>query len=83
MWQTFPLESLLGGMLLGISASLLLLFNGRIAGISGIVAGLLPGRATANDRVWRWLFVIGMVVGGFFAGAFWQGAIPSSFHHRL
>lgn len=54
--------SLAGGALIGLSASLLLLFNGRVAGISGIVGGLLmrqPGPA-----LWRALFVGGLLVGG-------------------
>lgn len=50
--------ALMGGMLVGLSALILLLFNGRIAGISGIVAG-----AFAAKQGWRWLFLIGMVVG--------------------
>ena len=75
MWQSFPLESLLGGMLLGISASLLLLFNGKIAGISGILAGLWAKNAPLNERAWRWLFVLGMVAGGWFATVFWQDSL--------
>lgn len=51
--------ALLGGALLGLSASILLLFNGRIAGISGIVAGLL--RPSEGETLWRALFVAGMV----------------------
>lgn len=53
---------LLGGVLLGAGAALLLLFNGRIAGISGITAGLLtPSKA---DTAWRAAFVGGLAVGG-------------------
>ncbi|MEZ9887300.1 hypothetical protein BCS96_09380 [Vibrio breoganii] len=59
---TIPWSSLFGGMLLGVSASMLLLFNGKIAGISGIVSGLMKNES--GDRGWRWLFVIGMVAGG-------------------
>ncbi|SER22955.1 YeeE/YedE family protein [Sphingobium sp. YR768] len=50
---------LLGGMLLGLSAVLLLIVNGRIAGISGIVGGLLAGRNTAASAA----FVIGLLTG--------------------
>lgn len=57
-----PLPSLLGGVLIGLSASALLLFNGRIAGISGICAGLLGGER--GDRGWRLLFVAGLLAGG-------------------
>ncbi|MDI1475699.1 YeeE/YedE thiosulfate transporter family protein [Polyangium sp. y55x31] len=57
-----PLPALLGGVLIGLSASVLLLGNGRIAGISGMAAGLvLPG---TNDRMERLLFLLGMLGGG-------------------
>ena len=51
--------ALLGGALIGLSATLLLAFNGRIAGISGIVNGAVQG-----NEVWRWLFLVGMLLGG-------------------
>ncbi|MGF1756580.1 YeeE/YedE family protein [Photobacterium sagamiensis] len=57
-----PWTALAGGMLLGLSASLLLVVNGRIAGISGILAGLL--KPTKNEFSWRLLFVFGMLVAG-------------------
>lgn len=59
-WPHFtPLAALAGGALIGIAAALLLLFNGRIAGISGIVAGLLvPAR---GELAWRVAFVAGLV----------------------
>ncbi|WP_449410838.1 YeeE/YedE family protein [Methylobacterium komagatae] len=55
-----PVSAVLGGAMIGASASLLLLFNGRIAGISGILGGLLapPSRETG----WRAAFVAGLVV---------------------
>ena len=56
-----PFSALLGGLLIGISASLLLWLNGRIAGISGIFYGLLIG--PGGDPVWRFLFLAGLVVG--------------------
>lgn len=49
-----------GGILIGLSATLLL-FNGRIAGISGIVSGAL---GFGSDLTWRWLFILGMLSGG-------------------
>ena len=51
-----------GGVLIGISATLLLACNGRIAGISGIVNGAI---AFTKNEVWRWLFIVGMLLGGF------------------
>lgn len=56
------LVPLLGGALIGLSATILLLFNGRVAGVSGIVAGaVFPN---AGDVQWRWFFVGGLIVGG-------------------
>jgi uncharacterized membrane protein YedE/YeeE len=57
-----PLASVIGGAMIGLAASLLLLGDGRIAGISGIVSGLLY--PVAGDRAWRVLFVAGLLVGG-------------------
>lgn len=53
---------LLGGALLGVSAVGMMAFLGRIAGISGIVSGLLKPRS--GDFAWRALFVGGLLVGG-------------------
>ena len=59
-WQHFtPWTSLAGGMLIGLAAALLILFNGRIAGISGIVGGLL--RPRHGDLAWRVAFVAGLL----------------------
>ena len=49
-------------MLIGASASLLLVLNGRIAGISGIVGGLVHPRS--GDVSWRIYFLVGLLVGG-------------------
>lgn len=54
-----PWASLGGGVLIGLSAVLVLLLFGRIAGISGITAGALPGRRA--DWPWRLAFVVGLV----------------------
>lgn len=50
----------IGGVLIGISAVLLMALTGRIAGISGIIGGLLPP-AAASDRSWRLAFILGLV----------------------
>lgn len=50
-----------GGILIGLSASFLLLFGGRIAGISGIVWGAM--KPSKEDGGWQWLFLIGLLVG--------------------
>ena len=57
-----PWSALFGGALIGISASLLLLLNGRVAGISGILGGLV--RPRAEETSWRALFIVGLLVGG-------------------
>lgn len=55
-------ESLAGGLLIGVAASLLWVANGRVAGISGIVGGIVS--PTRGDVVWRTLFVAGLIGGG-------------------
>lgn len=57
-----PIPALIGGILIGLATSVLLLFNGRIAGISGIVSGLLT--PTKGEIAWRALFVGGLLLGG-------------------
>ncbi|MFN3712136.1 MAG: YeeE/YedE family protein [Alcanivoracaceae bacterium] len=59
-WNAFtPWASLAGGALIGLAAALFILLNGRIAGISGIVGGLIvPSR---GDIAWRAAFIIGML----------------------
>lgn len=54
--------SLAGGVIIGLSVTLMLLFNGRVAGISGILASALG--VPTRDGFWRWAFVIGLVTGG-------------------
>lgn len=59
-WSAFtPWSALIGGLLIGLSASLLLILNGRIAGISGIVGGLL--QRPDHDSSWRLAFLGGLV----------------------
>lgn len=70
-WIHFtPYSALAGGLLIGLSAALLLLFEGRVAGISGIVGGLLQRRQPGNFA-WRIAFVLGLIAApvayGFFA----------------
>jgi uncharacterized membrane protein YedE/YeeE len=56
-----PISALAGGVLIGASASLLLLLNGRIAGISSIAGGLVSGRRA--DIPWRLAFLAALVAG--------------------
>lgn len=58
-WTSFtPLSALLGGALIGLAAAILVLFNGRVFGISGLLLGTWTGRA--GDRAWRWMALLGM-----------------------
>ena len=58
-----PFSALAGGALIGLSVSLLLLFNGRMAGISGIMNGLFS--SPKKEEIWRGLFLIGLILGAF------------------
>ncbi|ORU90226.1 MAG: YeeE/YedE family protein [Cycloclasticus sp. symbiont of Poecilosclerida sp. M] len=58
-----PYASSAGGVLIGISASLLMFLNGRVAGISGIVAGLFTNPAMI-EKAWRFAFITGLILGG-------------------
>jgi uncharacterized membrane protein YedE/YeeE len=57
-----PISGLIGGILIGVASVLLLWSNGRIAGISGIVGGLLP--IERGDFAWRLWFILGLIAGG-------------------
>jgi uncharacterized membrane protein YedE/YeeE len=59
-WNTFtPWTAFAGGMLIGLAAALFVLLNGRIAGISGILGGLM--RPAGGDIAWRAAFIVGLV----------------------
>lgn len=55
--------ALLGGALIGLAVSLMLLLNGRITGISGIVYGAVV-KPAKKDQAWRWSFIVGLLFGG-------------------
>lgn len=55
--------SIVGGAIIGIAVSLMLLFNGRVTGISGIIGGTLTPKS--NDTIWRVTFILGLLAGGF------------------
>lgn len=74
MVTTFtPVSALIGGMLIGLAASLLLLLNGRIAGISGIFHGGLRSQA----QPWQWLFLLGLVLGSLLYNALPDTAVSA------
>lgn len=60
-WAHFtPLQSFMGGLVIGAAAWMLILFCGRIAGISGIIGGVLS--RASKDKGWRVAFLVGMVL---------------------
>ncbi|EHK2921796.1 YeeE/YedE family protein [Vibrio parahaemolyticus] len=76
MLNVIPWESLFGGILLGISATILLLVNGKIAGISGIMNGIMSPKK--GDYSWRLLFAVGMIAGGLISILMLGVAVPST-----
>jgi uncharacterized membrane protein YedE/YeeE len=68
-----PISALIGGMLIGLSAAAILLLDGKIAGISGILAGVL--KPIAGDTLWRVCFLAGLLTGGIVLKVF----LPSAF----
>lgn len=69
-----PGLSLAGGLVIGMAAAVLVLFNGRIAGISGILGGMLS--LPRNDMAWRITFLAGLVGAPILASVFGNPAIP-------
>jgi uncharacterized membrane protein YedE/YeeE len=70
-WQNFtPLSASSGGLLIGVAVAILLFFNGRVAGISGILGGLFNFRK--NDVAWRLAFLGGLAL----SATFWQMVAP-------
>lgn len=77
-----PIPALVGGALIGVASSLILLTHGKVAGISGIYGGLF--RRGTSDRPFRLAFIAGLIVAGalirvFFPGAFttsWRASLP-------
>lgn len=64
--QLIPWSALLGGMVIGMAITILIRFNGKIAGVSGIVGGLFNFKE--SDVVWRVVFILGLLV----APSLWQ-----------
>ncbi|WP_375709972.1 YeeE/YedE family protein [Bradyrhizobium sp. Ce-3] len=63
-----PLSGLLGGALIGLAAAVLMLLTGRIAGVTGIVGGLL--QPDTADRLWRIAFIAGLIAAPLIAALF-------------
>ena len=66
------MSAALGGTLIGVASGGLMLFNGRIAGISGIFHQSVAG----SREVWRWTFLAGLVSAGFVALLFFPSLLP-------
>jgi len=71
-----PLSALAGGALIGVSIIILLLFNGRMAGISGIMNGIFI--SPQNEKTWRFVFLIGLILGA----VLFQALSPDVFSAR-
>ncbi len=69
-----PISGLIGGLLIGLATTLMLLLNGRIAGISGIVGGLLTRKG--SEVGWRAMFVAGLLLGAFVYMLATGGTLP-------
>jgi uncharacterized membrane protein YedE/YeeE len=65
--------ALVGGMIIGLAVSIMLLFNGRVTGISGIINGLFS--LQKNDTLWRLTFIFGLFIGGILV----KEVIPTAF----
>lgn len=75
-WQNFtPWSALLGGALLGVSATILAIGIGRIAGVSGIVGNLLS-RSPRQEYAWRLAFIVGLILSPTLYGLF--ASFPAS-----
>ena len=57
-----PVASLVGGVMIGLAALLLMLSHGRVMGVSGILGGIVQP-SSKSDVPWRLMFVAGMLVG--------------------
>jgi uncharacterized membrane protein YedE/YeeE len=74
-WSAFtPWSALLGGVMIGVAAAMFVLVNGRIAGVSGILGGLL--RPSLPDLGWRLAFLAGLVIAPSLYGAFVYLPLP-------
>jgi len=71
-----PVSALIGGALIGASASMMLALNGRITGISGILGGLI--RRQRGEVSWRATFLAGLLVGGVLLALAYPRALPAA-----
>lgn len=72
-----PISASIGGALIGLSAVWLMVFAGRVAGISGILGGVV--NAPSGDKLWRWTFLAGLLLGPLVAGLFKSDLLRAEF----
>ena len=69
-----PVSAVIGGLFIGVSATILLITHGRVAGISGIVRGAIT--SASNENTWRWLFLGGLLTGALLYQTLWPQTTP-------
>lgn len=74
------IQPLIGGLLIGVAVSIMLLFNGRVTGISGIVGGLI--KPVKGDKAWRISFIAGLIFGGLLLNSFYPAAFSFSSNYQ-
>ena len=79
--EFLPIQSILGGIIIGLATMLLLLFNGKISGISGVAKGLFF--PIKNDSIWRIVFIFGLILGGGVFCVFWPEQTAAGNHENL
>lgn len=70
------INALIGGGLIGLSATILLIFKGRVTGISGIMFGVI--KPIKNDTMWKFKFILGLIIGGLLAGGMIEDAFVNT-----
>jgi hypothetical protein len=73
--ESVYLQAFIGGLLIGLASLMLMLFNGRVAGISGITHSAITSLASSNW--WRWLFLLGLILAPLLTSQFGYG-LPTS-----
>jgi uncharacterized membrane protein YedE/YeeE len=69
-----PWPEIIGGLILGLAAVLLLIANGKILGVSGILVNILT--PTKNDFIWKVIFIFGLVIGGLISAEVFNNFFP-------
>ena len=79
-----PISALVGGAFIGLSAIILMLTIGKVAGCSGILAGIFNRDNQSKTQLpWRLCFILGLIVGPLITGSFTQFSIPTTYNLPL